>query len=299
MVNISADEFKSVIEEKYNSTSIYHTELNSRTKNILGREYKVNYPSRFNINFVFGQIIIFGKTKRPYTEENLKLLIKLLPKKIKELKKTPLAKELIYKDQLKQLVQETAINHDEHRVYLSGDKTDIYILDSIKDKKNLNKYHACGPILLLAKITRKRTYSKSSKWFPSNREDIYLVGYNESGSKFAHQVSNKCRNIDDAIRWIWDLEPLDFLSNIIRQGDIAVIKIKGDYKEFKDVTDYQIIDSHFCNGKIAKRGNKLYISNGKIYHKKNQHLEIEISGDSWYKIKIGRRSTKGMSGTKD
>jgi len=297
---ISADEFKSKITDKFNSTYINHVELSQKNKIILGKEYKINYPSRFNINFVFGSIRLFGKTKKPYTEENLKHLIKMLPLRIKELKKTQNAKELIYKNYLKELVQETAINHDEHRVYLSGDETEIYILDSIKDKKDLKRYHACGKVLLLAKVLRSRSYSKSSKWYPSKREDKYLVGYNESGSKFAHQVADSCNSIDDAIRWIWVLEPIDPLSKIYkRQGDICVIKIKGKCKEFKQVINYQIIDSHFCDGKVAKRGNRLYISEGRIYHTKNQHPEILIPSDSWYKIKIGRRSTKGMSGTKD
>jgi len=299
MKTISADEFKSKIEERFGSTSIYHTELTSENKIILNKKYKINYPSRFTINFVFGQIRLFGRTRKPYTEENLKFLIKLLPKRIKELKKTQTAKKLIYINQLKELVQETAIDHDEHRVYLSNDDIDIYIQDYINNKKDLKKYHATGKVLILAKVLRSRSYSKSSKWYPSRREDKYLVGYNESGSKFAHQVSDSCNSIGTAIRWIWNLGPLDSLKNLTRQGDVAVFKIEEKCKKFKEVTNYQIIDSHFCDGKISRRGNQFYISDGKIYHKKNQHPEIIIPKDFWYKIKIGRRSTKGMTGTRD
>jgi len=118
---IPAEEFKDRLIEKFEATSIHHTELVSRTKIILGKEYKINYPSRFTINFVYGSIKLFGKTKKPYTEENLKHIIKLLPKKIKALKQTDQAKRLIYKDQLIKLVIETAIDHDEHGVYLRGD----------------------------------------------------------------------------------------------------------------------------------------------------------------------------------
>ena len=299
MKTISAEEFKTKIEDRFKSTSINHVEKSPENKIILNKEYKINYPSRFHINFVFGHVQIFGKTRKPYTEENLKLLMKLLPKKIKSIKQTPQAKRLIYEDQLIQLVQETAIDHDEHRVYLSNDDIGIYIMDHIENKKDLKRYHACGKVLVLAKVLRSRSYSKSSKWYPSRREDKYLVGFNESGSKFAHQVSDSCNSIGVAIKWIWDLESTDSLKNLIRQGDVAAIKISGKCKEFKEVTDYQVIDSHYCDGKISKRGNRLYISEGRIYHKKNQHPEIIIPKDSWYKIKIGRRSTKGMSGTRD
>lgn len=243
----------------------------------------------------------FDKTL-PYMAENLEIIMKEYPSKLKELKqkykewlKTPEGKKRVLEERVKEFAQSTAVDQDEHGIYQSGDSVSIYVNDVVSSKKEMKNYFASGDFLALVTVNRSRTYSKAytSRYGTGDRSDKYLIGANETGSRFAHQVPDKCNSLSEAIDWIWNGEKI-----IARHGDIAIIQSKTIKNKIGvQVENEQIIDSHVFSGEFSKNGS-MYVRNGVIKHLKNQHPDVVVGSD-WCKIIIAKRFMKGMGGTKD
>lgn len=188
------------------------------------------------------------------------------------------------KDDFKKLALETDLEERPGNGYDRGDYYYLRVLDFVYKKKDLEKYHASGDMLGVVNQTRQRVYAKSSKWSPSERKFRYLVGRNENGNAFAHPIPNHIKTLKKAIDWIWDGNKI-----VDRQGDIAITPaphLKNPPSAVED--DRRIIDSHRVEGEIYENG-AMYVRNGKIYHSKGQHPEIEV-GDDWMRILIARES---------
>lgn len=186
------------------------------------------------------------------------------------------------------LVHDAGISPDEHGSWKRGsDSHDIVILDAITDPIEMRKYLAHGEALALVADDRKRTYAKSSKWFPSNRRDLYLVGRNESGTAFAHSVIN-VSTIFGAYKWIWNNEDI-----IDRNGDVGIALAKKQFKKAGESKDIVVVDSHHVKGEIIQNG-AIYARNAILYHGKEQHPDVKI-GDEWHKIVVAKRSKKATS----
>lgn len=263
------------------------------TSSIKKKEHTWNYSITFSLS----------NNSIPYDTEDQEKIIKELPQLIKdetekhmEFLKTPAGKKQLLDEKVIQFANDTAIKQDEHGIYRSGDKTDIIVIEAINGKKDLKKFHASGDLLALVRIDRTRTYSRTymRNYGPATRTDKYLIGQNETGTRFAHQVHDTCESIEEAIKWIWQ----DF--NITaRHGDVGITPVDLNFKDTgSPLENMQIIDSHKYSGLFLKKGKIFYVRSGRITHDKNQHPDIEVP-DSWHRIIIARRAQKGMRGTKD
>jgi hypothetical protein len=238
-----------------------------------------------------------------YTKENMEMVIRELPTRIKEEKqahkeylKTKEGKAHILNKKVQEFAQSTAVDQDHHGIYQSGDDVYISVIEAVNTKKDLKKYHASGELLALVKVSRERTYSKqyTRQFGKGRRSDKYLIGQNETGTRFAHPVSDSCETLEQAINWIWDNNKI-----IARHGDIAIT----ESKTVKNLTgqivnEYQIMDSHVFTGELHKNGST-YVRNGTLIHKKGQHPDVHI-GNDWMKIIRAKRYRKANAiGTRD
>jgi len=174
---------------------------------------------------------------------------------------------------------------------ISGsDSFELSILDCCRGAKKLASYNATGDFLAVVAQSRERTYSTSYMrryGRGSNRTDVFLVGRNENGNAFAHQLPCSVEKICDAVSWVWRGAAIEQ-----RQGDIAIAQCNLKNVEGEEM-DIRIVDSHFVHGEIRQNGS-LYARNAFIYHEKDQHPYMYI-GSEWKRIVIARRSKRNMS----
>lgn len=197
---------------------------------------------------------------------------------------------LAYKKyEAKILAVEAGLHPDEHGSYRDrGDHFSLSVLDVIWKPIELLKLHAAGDMLALVNQSRTRVYAKSYKFGPGERSDIYLVGYNESGTRFCHAVAQHLRTVADAVAWIWGDEPIT-----ARHGDVAITPARKPIRGGEIVTELQIVDRHVVTGEVYRNG-ALYARNAVLHHAASQHPDITI-GNEWHKIVVARRSTRSPS----
>jgi hypothetical protein len=195
------------------------------------------------------------------------------------------------------LAESTGRLFDEHGgMYSRGDHHKINVIDIVDDPLRLRKLHASGKILALVEQERVRVYAKSSKWGPSSRADKFLVGTNENGIPFAHAVANTVTDVEDALRWIWDVKDLE--SVVDRHGDVAVITIGKQFVSPGQFGEVSVIDSHVFSGEFKKNG-ALFVRNGVLRHLKEQHPDVKI-GNEWVRLKAANRSERRVAtGSRD
>lgn len=183
------------------------------------------------------------------------------------------------------LCLEAGLDHGEY----GSDHFEIVPLEIVWRKRDLEKYHATGKYIGLAMESRTRTYAKSCQWNSSSRTDIFLVGQNENGNAFCHQVTSSCRTIANAIDWIWGGAQVEE-----RHGDIGITPCPLKHVEGENL-DIALPDapSHRVVGEIKQNG-ALYARNAFLVHEKSQHPYAYI-GNEWKRIVVGRHSDKGMS----
>jgi hypothetical protein len=186
-----------------------------------------------------------------------------------------------------ELAVKAGLHHDEHGGYGRGDNFDLQVIEYVWRKPDLRKYHASGRFIGFVKQERTRVYAKSSDWRPSSRIDKFVVGENENGVPFVHQVPSKVESLDEAMRWIWQGSDME-----ARQGDVAVTAGRLKHVEGEDA-DIAIHDSHRFIGEVHING-AVHVRNGFLYHTREQHPTLYV-GSEWKRIVIGRRSAKGMS----
>lgn len=281
----------------------YETEFHTAVFTIYVKDRRLNGS---NVIYIRSR----EEIKNPYTEANLKTIIEEFPalykenkEKYKEWLKTSQGKEFLKiekrteeKNKVINFVKDSRILIDEHRAYHSGDTLYYTVLDLVKGKKELSKYHATGDFLAVVQIERVRTYSKAytRQFGPGKRYDKYLVGSNEIGTKFVHPVPDKIGTVKSAINWIWDDNEI-----VARQGDVAITPSKTIKNKVGEKTTIRIIDSHMFSGEVIQNGST-YVRNGMLFHEKQQHPEIFVE-DQWMKILVGKRFHKVASrgGTAD
>lgn len=218
-------------------------------------------------------------------------------KKYKKWLKTPEGKQKVLENKIKKLAREAAFRADEHGAYRSGDDVYINVLDSVNTARDKKKYFVSGEFLALIKLTRVRTYSKqyTRQFGTGKRYDYYLIGENETGTIFAHQVYDNIENIKDALDWVWEENKFT-----ARHGDIAITPAEPYHrKNILQVENEPIVDAHVFTGEMIKNGS-IYVKNGILKHLKNQHPDV-IVPDQWHKVIIAKRHHKISSrgGTTD
>ena len=115
---------------------------------------------------------------------------------------------------------------DEHGS-TQGDYNTTKALDYVPPKKaELAPFMDMGGRGLgLIEITHKRVYSKSYRFYGFGwAKSRYVVGRNEAGTYFSHEVTDACDTVIQAIQWIWSDRGLEIVQ---RQGDIALIIGRG------------------------------------------------------------------------
>lgn len=250
----------------------------------------------------FDTLVYDSETESLYTNKNLGKIIATFKerfeartKEYQEWLESSQAKEEAFNHKVKKFAEDTAIAGDHHGVYQSGDDISIYVMDAVTGE-DMEKYHASGEFMALVRIDRSRPYSNAyrSQYGPGRRSDKYLIGQNETGTKFAHQVYDKVKTVEEAVNWIWQDQPVT-----ARQGDIGITPSRTiKHKLGNLVKDYRIMDSHMFTGEIFSN-NSIFVRNGVLHHEKDQHPDIFVPADKWYKIVFARRATKGMVGTRD
>ncbi len=169
---------------------------------------------------------------------------------------------------------------DEHQVYVG------HMVWGAAAKKLL----AAGDFLAIVDEERTRTYAKSSDWRPSTRTDTFLVGRNENGNAFAHQIPNNIGSVVDALRWIWRDNDLE-----ARQGDIGLTRSTLKHIRGRE-TDIDVMghSRHRFIGEVYQNGST-HVRSGFLYHTADQHPPVYVDGSRWRRIVIARRSQIGLS----
>lgn len=172
---------------------------------------------------------------------------------------------------------------------IGSDTHSVDVIDIIHQPKQLEKYHASGKYLAIVTDERTRKYANSCTWGPSTRTDVFLIGENENGNAFAHQLPNKIGTVKAAYAWIWGEAKVEQ-----RQGDIGLSPsslkhVEGEYVDI-DVVGHS---RHRFIGEVYVNGS-MHVRNGFLYHTGEQHPTIYVDS-TWRRIVVGRRSQIGMS----
>lgn len=173
-----------------------------------------------------------------------------------------------------------------------GDHFELYVVDVAFGSRSLKRYYAVGEVVGVVCQTRTRVYAKSSDFKQSIRRDYFLVGTNENGRPYRHQLPRHMQ-LGEVTSWIWSNADI-----IARQGDVAVAGCNLKYieGEFMDTPVAGGHSRHRFIGDVhfAKNGN-IFVKSGFLIHTGNQHPPIYLDGSCWRRIIIARRSERGMS----
>lgn len=172
---------------------------------------------------------------------------------------------------------------------------------------NVDVYSYCERRMLAVVQVRQCTFRPGR--FSKIRKDYYLIGYNETGTAFAHAIDTILRKrgwqgscdggVDVALAQIWGCDIAD-LAEIIRQGDVALVPHHGKMPVGEELPDLVLRDTHIVeplrDGKIIRCGNDFYaVKSVKITHTKAQHA-TEYLRSGVRKIVAGHRAqTWGFS----
>lgn len=135
------------------------------------------------------------------------------------------------------------------------------------------------------------------------RKDYYLVGRNENGNVFAHPVDAKSNTpILEVLSAIWGCDLRD-LSDIVRNGDVALIPVRSIPTDAQPVTGSISADmltgadisaqSHVVTGELRviwrASGAEVYVQRaGKIEHSKGQHPTARVKL-GWWRVQVAAR----------
>lgn len=152
-----------------------------------------------------------------------------------------------------------------------GDHYSYDYLDFVLPSESIKPpYHDHGGEgLLLIRVTRKRFYAKSSQWRSSTCSETYLIGKDTPGY-FRHPVSKDCKNIPEALAWIWRGYERSILE---RQGDVALVEGKGCSPKLHHPHRLQPFAS--------------IVEPAGVYHPKHATISVPIKGQ---KLIVGRRA---------
>jgi len=172
------------------------------------------------------------------------------------------------------------------------DRGDHFCL-TVLDSAEAPAYHAApGTVIGLVEQRRRRVYAKRSDWRKSDRSDFFVVGQNENGNAFLHQIPHTAAgSLAEAMNWIWSGAEI-----IARQGDVALAPSSLKRVDGED-GDVDVIGGHGRHrfiGEIYRNGS-LHVRSGFLYHTAGQHPTIYLDGSCWRRIVIGRRSERRMS----
>jgi hypothetical protein len=171
-----------------------------------------------------------------------------------------------------------------------SDEHDVLVLDIVHQPSVLARFMAPGKYIAIVCDERTRKYANSSRFRSSTRADHFLVGRNENGNAYAHQVPNTINTVAQAWEWIWSGTKIEE-----RQGDVGIAPSLLKHVEGEE-TDIDVIGGHSRHrfiGEIHQNGS-LHVRNGFLYHTADQHPTIYVGGE-WKRIVVGRRSQIGMS----
>lgn len=233
-------------------------------------------------------------SKTPWTKENynkikrnIKSMVNLWKKEAKQWKKDNPKKvrAIKLKNKIFNAIHEQEIDRE-----WGNDSISVFIKESIYKKRDMKKYFATGDFLALISRSRTREYAKSCMWKSSSRVDYFIIGQNENGNSFIHQVPNTVNSLKEAYEWIWKGNKI-----IYRQGDIGLCesnlkKAKGEENDI-DVLGHS---RHRFIGEVRVNGS-IHVKNGFLYHTGEQHPTIYLDSSKWYRVVEARRSEIGMS----
>lgn len=168
-----------------------------------------------------------------------------------------------------------------------GDYHALTVLDYSSDPGYII---GAGRLIGLVDQTRRRIYAKSSQFRRSDRSDKFLVGRNENGNPFAHQVPSAIASVAEAWNWIWGGAAI-----VARQGDIGLApsnikRVEGDEDDCPVAGGHS---RHRFIGETHQNGS-LHVRHGFLYHEGEQHPTIYV-GSEWMRVVVARRSERAMS----
>ena len=148
-----------------------------------------------------------------------------------------------------------------------------------------------GNLIGLIRHTRRRVYGRSSTYRKSDRADVYVVGRNENGQPYRHQVSSRIANLADAWAWIWGGAEI-----VARQGDVALAASRLSPTTRGEEADVDVVghSRHRFLGEVYQNGH-LSVRGGFLYHTGEQHPTIPVPRDRWLRVVVGRRSERALS----
>lgn len=132
------------------------------------------------------------------------------------------------------------------------------------------------------------------------RKDWYMLGRVESNAIFTHAIDSPIRSklaredaqfcCDFARATIWGCK-IDDLSDIIRQGDIALIPIRKIPEDAVKMSDDLILrDTHKVRGDVWVKDGVYYTRRGTtVTHSKGEHVKIKAT-EGVYRIATGYRA---------
>lgn len=232
---------------------------------------------------------IYTATHAEYIAARIEPYKKLWKRQLSAYKKTAEFRAIKHEIAAFDLAMEAGLEHDFDATSGRGDHFNTGVFDIVRKKRDLKNYHTAG-MLVLAKEGRTRVYAKSSQWRSSERTDTYLIGRNENGNPFRHQVPNTITSVAAAWEWIWGGADIE-----ARQGDVGIAPSSFKHVSGED-DDIDVIGGHSSHRFIGEvyRNGSIHVRNGFLYHETDQHPALYI-GNEWKRIVVGRRSQVGLS----
>jgi hypothetical protein len=164
---------------------------------------------------------------------------------------------------------------------------------TVKDAAQAPFYHAApGTVIGLVEQKRRRIYAKRSDYRMCGRSDYFVVGENENGTAFLHQIPHTVGgSLTEAMGWIWQGAEI-----VARQGDIGIApsSLKTVDGEEMDIALGRGHSRHRFIGEVYVNG-AVHVRSGFLVHTANQHPSIYLDASCWRRIVIGRRSERRMS----
>lgn len=149
---------------------------------------------------------------------------------------------------------------------------------------------------LLAIIQIRKFERRRKNYYPNIKKSYFLIGRNEDDTAFAHSVEsrvvhyaikNKANPVKHVQNWIFGCD----YSNVIRQGDIALIPCKRKPSLTSSILETEITlqGSHFLKASLICNNGNLYALDPCLTHLPGTHPRVFVAG--WYKVITGKRAS--------
>lgn len=149
---------------------------------------------------------------------------------------------------------------------------------------------------LLIVVQIRQFIRRYKNGFGNVRKSYFLIGRNEDNTAFAHAIESRVihsaintgRDVVKAVQdWIFGCD----YSNVIRQGDLALVPVRKVNTEAKIIegNTHLLEDSHQLTASDIRKNGVLYALDPALLHIPGTHPAVSAKG--WYKVIVGKRAS--------